>query len=117
MKKTAVRLSLGAVLVASAGIAWLELGSPYRKIAAVRNEFERIQTGDSREDVFRKLSSARLSESRLSAPFWDDRKLETADERRIASSLGQRFDTFFLPVTFVVSFDSSGRVIGKHVYD
>ena len=117
MKKTAVSLSIGAILVTIAGIAWLKLGSPYRKISAVRNEFEKIQRGDSQEDVFRKLASARLSESRLNAPFWDDQKLETADERKIASSLGQRFDTFFLPVTFVVSFDSSGRVVGKHVYD
>lgn len=88
-----------------------------RRIGAIREEFASIQAGDTRREVEGKLASAMLTGSALPAPFWNERQLSEEDEKRIKSSIGQRIDTFFLPVTFVVSFDEAGRVVGKHIYD
>ena len=91
--------------------------SPIRRIGAIRDQFTSIQRGDTKKAVESKLVSAVLTTSTLSAPFWDEKRLNEADEKKIRSSIGERIDTFFLPTSFVISFDESGLVIGKHIYD
>ena len=96
---------------------WTLFLRPMRRIGHIRDEFPAIQPGDTEASVRRKLTSATLIESPLSAPFWDQERLNGSAEAEIVYSIGQKIDTFFLPVTVVISFDKSGKAVGKHIYD
>jgi uncharacterized membrane protein len=101
----------------SAASAWVLIVSPSRKIHQIREQFALIERGDSEEIVRKKMQPARLAASSLSAPYWDDAALDEGAKQAIGLSIEARVDTFFLPVTAVISFDRTGKALGKHIYD
>ena len=115
--KQRTKIALLGLLACAIGAAWWFVVLPRRRIHQLRDQFTLVQRGDSEDVVRRKIESANLITSSLSAPFWDEAPLDEEMKQVIASSLEVRIDTFFLPVIAVISFDPSGNVVGKHLYD
>lgn len=57
------------------------------------------------------------SETTPEVPAWDDKALPPAEARRLAAALRYTVSAFFLPVIFEFTFDTEGRLVGRHIYD
>lgn len=86
------------------------------RIIEVDSRFAKIERGMTLADVEAIMGDdCGLSEwSHEKQAWWDDERLAEEETEKIASSLGVTMKTFFLPITWVITFDRDGTVAGKH---
>jgi hypothetical protein len=95
---------------------------PFRTIRRHRASYDKVERGMTVEEVLALMGKPTADSAVdpvgvIRAPCWEWEPLSDEAKTRIDRSLNYTTGTFFLPVTFAISFDRDGKVVGKHSYD
>ncbi len=104
------------VILGVAGFVYW-LSAPFWRIRSLQRAYEKVERGMTVSAVKAVMGTDGRPYAGPYRAWWDDRALDDAEGRRIRSALHYRVETFLLPVTFEVTFDDNGKVVGRHRYD
>jgi len=104
-----------AILGAGGSFYWLLV--PFREARSLQRGYDKVQRGMPLATVEAVMGTKGTSYSGPYRAWWDDQRLDETERQRIRSALRYRVETFFLAVTFEITFGHSGTVLGKHRYD
>ncbi len=112
-------ISLLLFLLISGGIAfYFWMCVPFAKIRDLDAKYLTCEKGMSREQVIKRMGDFDYrTDGIVAGAMWDDDRLRSEEDEKVASSISYRVSTFFLPVTFEFTFDNEGKLVGRHRYD
>jgi len=93
------------------------LGLPNKRIAMLQTRYEQVAPGMSFDQVIRLMGREGMQEYDGAGAWWNDARLAPNEDLRIRRAIRYPTQTFFLPVTFEISFDANGKVVGRHRFD
>lgn len=113
------------LLVISIGLSTLALlfyivvVAPFTKIGHLHSKYDTIQKGASKDHVVAVMGKPTRvrNDYGWEKVYWEDTPLPDQPTNAVAQSMWYSVKTFFLPISFVFSFDSEGKLIGKHRFD
>lgn len=88
------------------------------RVGELRKRYERTHRGMTVEEVEAVMGEGMTRSKSSSFPAWDDAELSPDDAAKISSAYRVRAErAFWIPVTYEFTFDSGGRLVGRHIYD
>ena len=115
MKKKPVIITFG--LLAVIGVACWRLTAPFRIIRQLDARYQQVQRGMTTNEVQAMMSHPGRWTMNGVYRGWGDLPVVETNTPHIGSSVAYSVPTFFLGVTFEITFDESGKAVGKHRYD
>jgi len=118
-KRKLLVIALIALLAAGggAGLGGYRLGKPFARARDLDGRFARVERDMPRDRVLAIMGPPDREGLFFERAYWEDSPLSQAETNRIRDELHYTVETFFLPITFVISLDADGCVVGKHRYD
>ena len=109
---------LPVIILGVVGVVTYEVRvvAPYHKVEKLQEKYATISKGMTKADIIQ-LMGEPTGVNGLKAVGWDDAEITPEDRKRIVDSIEYGTNTYFLPVTFVISFDSDGKAVAKHRFD
>jgi hypothetical protein len=110
----------GAVVLALLVFGFVWLQTPFRVIRKLDARYRSVTRGMTSNEVQTLMNYPAHWHTNANAAVWagwDDTPVSQADAPQVASAVRYTVSTFFLPVSFEFTFDSTGRVVGKHRHD
>ena len=114
MHRTTVILSVIVIVLVSLGV-WRYGIEPKRWAAELDRRYQKVDRGATREDVKQIMEIEDIPPTREHEDFtawWDTERLTKAETQKIVSGLWY-FDPHIL-VLYEFTFDSTGKIVGKH---
>lgn len=89
-----------------------------QRIASIDRSYAGISRGMSTDEV-RAVVGERFGTRMYlrGVAYWDELRLGPDEDARIHDAWEARVETPFLPITWEITFDEHGRVVGRHRYD
>ncbi len=113
--KRAGKIAVGFIAFFVIATAVLTIVMPARKSATYEKAYQALTKDMIKGDVVDLMGKPTRSKSDP-IEYWDEELLKEDEIALIAETLEYEVSTFFLPIVFKLSFDSSGRLVGKHRY-
>src|SRR5688572_27883257 len=94
------------------GFIWLQ--APFRVIEKLDVRYRSVTRGMSSNQVQAIMDYPSRWYTNATWAGWDETPVSESEAPRVESAVRYSVSTFFMPVTFEFTFDSTGRVVGKH---
>lgn len=98
-------------------LAYTYVIKPGMTASALERRYQKIEKGMPLKQVVSHMGDYPYKELGCHVVWWGQDELSKEEIKRIDKNIIYSVKTFYLPISFGFSFDSSGKVAGKHRYD